>query len=60
MRFTLDFYHIGSSRSAVRYDDALYLAQDGNGNQTVPNPNYGHGLAFQPPFSARLGFVAEF
>ncbi len=60
LRFTLDLYHIGNSRSAVRYDDALYLAQDGSGNQTVPNPNYGRGLAFQPPFSARLGFVAEF
>ncbi len=60
VRLTLDLYQIGNRRTVIRFDDAKYLGQDGNGSQTVVNPNYGRGVAFQPPFSARIGVMADF
>jgi len=55
-RLLADVYHIGNPRRAVVYDQLRYLAVDDAGNQSSPNPNYGHVLQFQPQVAYRLGF----
>lgn len=59
-RLILDFFHIGSPRTAVDYDQTHYTAIDANGNQVNLNPNYLKPVQFQPPMSARLGVEVNF
>lgn len=54
-RLRLDATNLFNQRQPVYLDQKRYLAADADGNQLVPNPNYRRPLAFQPPFTVRLG-----
>jgi hypothetical protein len=56
----LDLQHLGSARRPVAYEQLHYTCLDGNGNQACPNAAYGSVTQFQPPLTARLGFVMGF
>ena len=59
-RIILDILHIGNPQTAVRFDQIKFLALDGNGNQILPNPNFGAAITHQQPMQARLGFEVAF
>lgn len=59
-RVLLDLLHVGSPRAAVASNQQRYTCLDANGNQSCPNANYGRVTQYQPPMTARLGFVAAF
>jgi hypothetical protein len=59
-KLTLDFFHVASARSALRYDEVHYRALDSSGNEIDPNPSYRTALAYQPPMKVRLGMEASF
>jgi hypothetical protein len=58
-RLILDVQHIGSPRSAVRYDQFHYTCLDG-GNQACPNARYGEPTNYQSPMTARVGVLLDF
>jgi hypothetical protein len=59
-RLILDVFHLGSRREPVAFDQVRYYGPLVNGNQTSPNPFYGHAIKYQPPMSMRLGLEIEF
>lgn len=59
-RVILDAFHIGSRRQSVNFEQIHYFDLDENGNQTNPNPIYGHATKYQPPMAVRLGLEVGF
>jgi len=75
-RVVLDVLHLGSQREVVWVEQAAYIGQpqDEQGNpvsylatfeelaaaQTLPNPNFGEVLRYQPPVQIRLGLEFSF
>lgn len=63
-RVVVDLLHVGSSRTAVRFDQRRYSGARGSpfdaydtlvGNQVGQRPSFLEPVAFQPPFTLRLG-----
>jgi hypothetical protein len=52
----LDLFQLGNRRTPLVRDDVHY---DGDGNPTLPTPNYGGPLVFQSPMSAHLGVSVD-
>jgi len=59
-KIILDFQHIGNPRAVVNVNQWKYLGRDNDGNHINPNPTFGHAIAHQPPFMARLGLEVGF
>jgi len=59
-RLVLDVLHLGSQEEVVWTDQVRYQGQDQDGNQILPNPNFGHSLRYQPPTSLRVGLEVSF
>ncbi len=59
-RLKLDLFHVFNQRTPVNYDQIHYIGIDQNGQPTDPNPNYLTPVAYQPPFTARLGLEVNF
>jgi hypothetical protein len=52
-RIVLDLLHIGSPSKVVLTNQVRYVGPDPD--TQIPNPNFGAALAYQPPFTVRLG-----
>jgi len=55
-RLLLDVYHVGNPRRPVMLDPVRYL----DAGDSVPNPNYGKVLFFQPAVAYRFGIEVGF
>jgi hypothetical protein len=55
----VDFLHIGNPQTVGRLDQNELFDVDGDGT-TSPNPTFGEPLAFQEPFTVRLGLAVGF
>ncbi len=59
-RLKLDLFHVFSQRTPVNYDQVHYMNLDENEKPINPNPNYLTPIAYQLPFTARLGLEVNF
>jgi hypothetical protein len=67
-RIVLDMLHLGNPREAVRFDQRRFNNARGSpfdsfeqlaANQVGERPSFGTPVAFQPPFTLRLGLEAD-
>jgi hypothetical protein len=58
-KLVVDFLNIATPQGGGKYDEAELFDVEGNGT-TTPNPLYGEPLAYQEPFTVRLGIAVGF
>jgi hypothetical protein len=58
--FVVDVLHVASEEEVVWTDQVRYLGLDQDGNQILPNANFGEAMRYQPPMMVRVGMEVVF